>query len=87
MNQTRGWQMFITESKNSVGENETCDIISIDVQNQRCILDLNARFVKVEKWNDPNDCSICDINREMFDILIYALKKRNYDFLTFDSQK
>lgn len=70
----REWEMFYTESK---WDTMLVDQISIDMQNQRYILEIDANDLVTDGY-DEEDEPICStfVSRFIFDLIVSGVKKK-----------
>ena len=71
------WERFYTDAKGYAEEDMMVDQVEIDIKNNRFILVENADFAITDGQDDNGDeMYSCYVSREMFDLLVDALKAK-----------
>ena len=70
------WEMFYTKSNNSA---DFIDQISIDVENKRYILDLDADIAVTDSVDEEdNYTNSIEVGRFIFDLIIKSIKEMGF---------
>ena len=73
---TAKWEMFYTNSKN---DEDFIDQISIDVNNKRYILDLDADPIITESVDEEdNYINSIEVSRFIFDLIVKSIKEMGF---------